>query len=93
MMTAILISCCVFGGTLQAHMMNNDIISICSVSFDAFAFSVFGFKNGACNFHFVVYIYDHASFLSYFSLVGVSMLIISIVRCLSPSRQRMIMLS
>jgi hypothetical protein len=32
-----------------------------------------------------IFIYDHASFLSYFSLVGVSMLIISIVRCLSQA--------
>jgi hypothetical protein len=80
-------------GTLQAHMMKNHIISIFSISFDAFAFWVFRFNNGACNSHFVVYIYDHAVFLSYFSLVGVSMLIISIVGCLSRSRQRMMMLS
>ncbi len=80
-------------GTLQAQMMNNDIISIFSIFLYAFGFWVFGFSNGACNFHFVVYIDDHAAFLNYFSLVGVSMLIISIVRCLSPSRQRMMMLS
>ncbi len=74
-------------------MMKNHIISIFSISLDAFAFWVFGFNNGACNFHFVVYIYDNAAFLDYFCLVGVGMLIISIVRFLSPSRQRMMILS